>query len=180
MATPYTERVLHFRLEAAGPFPESRTTDPNRAHRFGTLFEGRPRSRQPFVAVARRGERIARVTRFDRARHRSFEQRKPGFETGEECPGAFAQACGLSHPVGRIMAFQNTPHGLDFSRRMMGVDFGAEVVTIDTCLSELVQKHVRGRAFALNQFVTYRAVPVIDCLAWRLVPSAPFGFDGWR
>jgi putative MFS transporter len=79
-----------------------------------------------------------------------------------------------------IMAFQTTPLGLNFWRLMVGIGLGVELVTIDGYLSELVPKHVRGRAFALNQLVTYLAVPVIACLAWRLVPLAPFGFDGWR
>jgi putative MFS transporter len=79
-----------------------------------------------------------------------------------------------------IMAFQTTALGLNFWRLMVGIGLGVELVTIDSYLSELVPRHVRGRAFALNQLVTYLAVPVIACFAWRLVPIAPFGFDGWR
>jgi MFS transporter, putative metabolite:H+ symporter len=79
-----------------------------------------------------------------------------------------------------IMAFQTTPLGLNFWRLMVGIGLGVELVTIDSYLSELVPKHVRGRAFALNQLVTYLAVPVIAYLAWRLVPRSPLGFDGWR
>ncbi|BEU28439.1 MFS transporter [Paraburkholderia sp. 22B1P] len=79
-----------------------------------------------------------------------------------------------------MMAFQTTPLGLNFWRLMVGIGLGVELVTIDSYLSEVVPKHVRGRAFALNQLVTYLAVPVIACLAWRLVPLSPFGIDGWR
>ncbi|WP_125483192.1 MFS transporter, partial [Caballeronia choica] len=48
-----------------------------------------------------------------------------------------------------IMAFQTTPLGLNFWRLMVGIGLGVELVTIDSYLSELVPKHVRGRAFAL-------------------------------
>ncbi|WP_260853850.1 MFS transporter [Paraburkholderia sp. BCC1886] len=79
-----------------------------------------------------------------------------------------------------IMAFQSTPPGLNFWRFMVGIGLGVELVTIDSYVSELVPKHFRGRAFALNQVVTYLAVPAIACLAWQLVPLAPLGLDGWR
>ena len=79
-----------------------------------------------------------------------------------------------------IMAFQTTALGLNFWRFMVGIGLGVELVTIDSYLSEIVPKHVRGRAFALNQFITYLAVPAIACLAWQLVPVAPLGLDGWR
>ncbi|NPT42203.1 MFS transporter [Paraburkholderia sp. 1N] len=79
-----------------------------------------------------------------------------------------------------IMAFQTTALGLNFWRFMVGIGLGVELVTIDSYLSEIVPKHIRGRAFAFNQFITYLAVPVIACLAWQLVPLTPFGLDGWR
>lgn len=79
-----------------------------------------------------------------------------------------------------IMAFQTTALGLNFWRFMVGIGLGVELVTIDSYVSELVPKHFRGRAFALNQVVTYLAVPTIACLAWQLVPLAPLGLDGWR
>jgi MFS transporter, putative metabolite:H+ symporter len=43
-----------------------------------------------------------------------------------------------------------------------------------------VPAHIRGRAFAFNQLVSYSVVPVVAFLAYLLVPAAPFGFDGWR
>jgi putative MFS transporter len=39
---------------------------------------------------------------------------------------------------------------------------------------------MRGRAFALNQVITYLAVPTVALAAWLLVPQTPFGVDGWR
>jgi MFS transporter, putative metabolite:H+ symporter len=79
-----------------------------------------------------------------------------------------------------IMAFQHSAAGLNFWRLMVGIGLGVELVTIDSYLGEIVPRQVRGRAFALNQLITYLAVPVIACLSWQLVPRAPFGVDGWR
>jgi putative MFS transporter len=79
-----------------------------------------------------------------------------------------------------IMAFQNDAFGLNFWRFMTGIGLGVELVTIDAYLSELVPTGIRGRAFALNQVITYAAVPVVAFLSWKLVPLAPLGFEGWR
>src|SRR5258708_25040506 len=79
-----------------------------------------------------------------------------------------------------IMAFQDTAGGLNFWRFMAGLGIGVELVTIGTYISELVPKHIRGRAFACEQAVGFTAVPVVAFLAYVLVPRAPFGFDGWR
>ncbi|BCF91136.1 MFS transporter [Paraburkholderia largidicola] len=79
-----------------------------------------------------------------------------------------------------IMAFQETATGLNFWRFMAGLGIGVELVTIGTYISELVPKHIRGRAFACEQAVGFMAVPVVAFLAWMLVPRAPLGLDGWR
>ena len=79
-----------------------------------------------------------------------------------------------------VMAFQATAWGLNFWRFMVGIGLGVELVTIDSYLSELVPRQMRGRAFALNQVITYLSVPTIALLAWQLVPLAPLGLDGWR
>ena len=59
-----------------------------------------------------------------------------------------------------IMAFQETATGLNFWRFMAGLGIGVELVTIGTYISELVPKHIRGRAFACEQAVGFMAVPV--------------------
>ena len=64
--------------------------------------------------------------------------------------------------------------------RSTGVGIGVELVTIDTYITELMPKHLRGRAFAVNQFVQFSAVPLVAFIAWILVPLAPLGLDGWR
>jgi MFS transporter, putative metabolite:H+ symporter len=79
-----------------------------------------------------------------------------------------------------IMAFQNTAAGVNFWRFIAGLGIGVELVTIDAYISELVPKHVRGRAFAFSQMVGFTSVPVVALLAYLLVPHKPFGLDGWR
>ena len=79
-----------------------------------------------------------------------------------------------------IMAFQATGFAVDLWRFLAGIGIGVELVTIDTYVAELMPPEVRGRAFALNQVVSFLAVPLVALLAWLLVPTAPLGLDGWR
>jgi putative MFS transporter len=78
------------------------------------------------------------------------------------------------------MAFQNSGFGVCLWRLIAGIGIGVELVTIDTYVSELVPKSMRGRAFAFNQAVQFSVVPVVAFIAYQLVPISPFGFDGWR
>jgi len=79
-----------------------------------------------------------------------------------------------------IMAFQQSGELLNVWRFIAGVGFAVQLVTIDTYISELVPSAERGRAFAVNQFISFCVVPVVALLAWLLVPIAPLGLDGWR
>jgi MFS transporter, putative metabolite:H+ symporter len=79
-----------------------------------------------------------------------------------------------------VMAFQDSGLGVSLWRLIAGIGIGVELVTIDTYLSELVPKSMRGRAFAFNQAVQFSVVPIVAFIAYRLVPISPFGFDGWR
>jgi putative MFS transporter len=79
-----------------------------------------------------------------------------------------------------VMAFQHTGFGVSLWRLIAGIGIGVELVTIDTYVSELVPKSMRGRAFAFNQGVMFSAVPVVALIAYLLVPMQPFGLDGWR
>jgi MFS transporter, putative metabolite:H+ symporter len=79
-----------------------------------------------------------------------------------------------------IMAFQDTAFGLNLWRFIAGVGLGLEIVTIGTYISELVPKHIRGRASACSQAVGFTAVPIVAFLSYLLVPKTPFGIDGWR
>jgi putative MFS transporter len=79
-----------------------------------------------------------------------------------------------------IMAFQHTGQSLNAWRFIAGIGFGVQLVTIDTYIVEFVPRNLRGRAFAVNQFISFCIVPVVALLAWRLVPLRPLGFEGWR
>ena len=79
-----------------------------------------------------------------------------------------------------VMAWQDSASGINLWRLIAGIGVGVELVTIDTYVSELVPKHLRGRAFAFVHLVQYTAVPAVAFFAWWLVPRAPFGVDGWR
>jgi MFS transporter, putative metabolite:H+ symporter len=79
-----------------------------------------------------------------------------------------------------IMAFQRTGLWLNVWRLVAGVGFGVQLVTVDTYIAELVPRTLRGRAFSLNQFLSFCVVPVVALLAYLIVPLKPLGFDGWR
>lgn len=79
-----------------------------------------------------------------------------------------------------VMAFQKTGQWLNIWRLIAGMGFGVQLVTVDTYIAELVPRALRGRAFCVNQFVSFCVVPVVALLAWLLVPLRPFGVDGWR
>ncbi len=79
-----------------------------------------------------------------------------------------------------IMAVQRTGETVDLWRFIAGVGFGVQLVTIDAYVSELVPAPYRGRAFSLNQVVSFTAVPLVALLAWLLVPHRIDGVDGWR
>ncbi|HEY1313876.1 MAG TPA: MFS transporter [Steroidobacteraceae bacterium] len=79
-----------------------------------------------------------------------------------------------------IMACQRTGQWLNIWRLIAGVGFGVQLVTVDTYIAELVPRSLRGRAFSINQFVSFCIVPVVALLAWLIVPRTPFGLDGWR
>jgi putative MFS transporter len=79
-----------------------------------------------------------------------------------------------------IMAFQRDALGLALWRFLAGIGIGVELVTIDAFIVELVPSRIRGRAFAFNQMIQFCAIPFVAFLAWLLVPTSPFGLDGWR
>lgn len=79
-----------------------------------------------------------------------------------------------------IMAVQASGYWLNIWRLIAGMGFGVQLVTVDTYIAELVPRALRGRAFCLNQFISFCAVPAVALLAWLLVPLRPLGIDGWR
>ena len=79
-----------------------------------------------------------------------------------------------------IMACQQTGLWLNIWRLVAGVGFGVQLVTVDTYMAELVPRRLRGRAFSINQCISFSIVPVVALLAWLMVPLKPLGVDGWR
>src|SRR6202790_1680636 len=78
------------------------------------------------------------------------------------------------------MGLQRTNVGVDLWRLIAGVGIGVELVTIDAYVSELAPARLRGRAFGVNQFVQFLAIPVLALICWILVPRTIFGLAGWR
>jgi MFS transporter, putative metabolite:H+ symporter len=79
-----------------------------------------------------------------------------------------------------VMAFQHTAQSIVLWRVIAGIGIGVELVTIDTYITELMPRQLRGRAIAVSQIVGFTALPVVALLSWWLVPQAPFGLEGWR
>ncbi|WBO59562.1 MULTISPECIES: MFS transporter [unclassified Acidocella] len=79
-----------------------------------------------------------------------------------------------------IMACQQSGAALNLWRFIAGIGFGAELVAMDTYIAELIPGFARGRAFALNQTITFTIVPFAALLAWltptQILPALP----GWR
>lgn len=79
-----------------------------------------------------------------------------------------------------IMAFQGSGLELNIWRFIAGIGLGVELVTIDTYISELISSRLRGRAYAVNQCITFSIVPVIAFMAYAMKDTQPFGLAYWR
>jgi len=79
-----------------------------------------------------------------------------------------------------VMAFQTSGETINLWRFISGIGIGIELVTIDTYISELIPSSVRGRAYAVNQVITFAVVPVIAFLAFMLKGTKPLGLEYWR
>ena len=64
-------------------------------------------------------------------------------------------------------------------RALAGVGIGAELVVIDTYVSEMIPSRARGRYIAITQFVGFTAIPTAAYLARILVPTH-WLIQGWR
>ena len=108
---------------------------------------------------------------------RSFAAFSPtASAAGRSSPGRFS---GTRRPTSWWRCSSDAA-GLNFWRLISGIGLGVEMVTIGAYLSELAPKGLRGRAFAVNQAIGFVCVPVVSFLAYMLVPTAPFGLEGWR
>jgi len=78
-----------------------------------------------------------------------------------------------------LMAFSPNVTWIDIFRMLAGFGVGAQLVIIDTYISEMTPAGRRGYYIAFSQFITYWAVPVVAFLAYALVPTH-FLMAGWR
>ncbi len=76
-------------------------------------------------------------------------------------------------------AFAPTAGWLIALRFFAGVGIGAEIVVIDTYVTEVVPSFARGRYVAITQVAGFCAVPVAAVLSRVLVPTH-FLMSGWR
>src|SRR6202161_1037362 len=76
-------------------------------------------------------------------------------------------------------AFAPSANWLTILRFFAGAGIGAEIIVIDTYVSEIVPSAARGRYVAITQVVGFAAVPVAAVLARVLVPTH-FLMAGWR
>ena len=64
-------------------------------------------------------------------------------------------------------------------RFFAGIGIGAEIVVVDTYVTEVVPSYARGKYVAITQVVGFCAVPVAAVLSRLLVPTH-FWMSGWR
>ena len=64
-------------------------------------------------------------------------------------------------------------------RALAGIGIGAELVVIDTYVTEMLPRHARGRYVAITQLVGFTAIPAVALLSKVLVPTR-WLMDGWR
>src|SRR4029077_9810758 len=76
-------------------------------------------------------------------------------------------------------AFAPSAGWLIAMRFFAGVGIGAEIVVIDTYVTEIVPSHARGRYVAITQVAGFCAVPVAAILSRLLLPTH-FLMAGWR
>lgn len=76
-------------------------------------------------------------------------------------------------------AFAPTAAWLIALRFFAGIGIGAEIVVIDTYVTEVVPSYARGRYVAITQVAGFFAVPVAAVLSRLLVPTH-FWMSGWR
>jgi putative MFS transporter len=76
-------------------------------------------------------------------------------------------------------AFAPSAEWLIVMRFFAGIGIGAELVVIDTYVSEMVPSGARGRYVAITQMTGFTAVPIVAILVRMLAPTH-FLIDGWR
>ena len=78
-----------------------------------------------------------------------------------------------------VGAFATGAWWLIISRGLAGIGIGAEMIVIDTYVTELVPSHVRGRYVAVTQMVGFTAIPIAAAISYVLIPTHVV-LEGWR
>lgn len=78
-----------------------------------------------------------------------------------------------------MSAFAQDALSLIILRALAGVGIGAELVVIDTFVTEMLPSRSRGRYVAITQVVGFSAIPVVAFLSKQLIPTHYY-LDGWR
>ena len=78
-----------------------------------------------------------------------------------------------------VGAFAPDARWLIAARALAGIGIGAELIVIDTYVTEMVPSGVRGRYVAITQLVGFTAIPVAAAISYVLVPTHVL-IDGWR
>lgn len=76
-------------------------------------------------------------------------------------------------------AFAPSAGWLILWRGLAGIGIGAELVVIDTYVTEMLPSYARGRYVAISQLVGFTAIPAVAFLSKLLVPTH-WLMDGWR
>ncbi len=76
-------------------------------------------------------------------------------------------------------AFASNAWVLILWRGLAGAGIGAELVVIDTYVTEMLPSYARGRYVAISQLVGFTAIPVVAFLSKMLVPTH-WLMEGWR
>lgn len=76
-------------------------------------------------------------------------------------------------------AFAPDAHWLMAARLLAGIGIGAELVVIDTYVTEMMPSRVRGRYVAITQVVGFTAIPAVAFLSRWLIPTH-WQMEGWR
>lgn len=78
-----------------------------------------------------------------------------------------------------FMALSSTAGLIYLFRLLAGFGVGAQLVVIDTYISEMTPVSRRGFYIAFSQFITFWAVPLVAFLSYVLAPTH-FLMQGWR
>jgi len=93
---------------------------------------------------------------------------------------AFMLNLGLYSAFTFAGAFSTNATMLIVTRFLAGVGIGAELPLVDAYLGELLPSRLRGRYTAWAYTLGFMGIPAAGLLGRLLVPTAPFGIDGWR